>query len=156
MSTTDPLFSSEKASGQKPHSPLAIAILIVLVTLVAAIVFGQDYLPDPYYAVAHLAAYALAVVVIWRDISRCRRLAETIEIKGKLLFVRFWVVMAVIGLLDRVNEVYHSTDRHAIWLATDISLLLALWVAVGLVNHLLTSAAPSTEAAVASIEPENH
>jgi len=47
------------------------------------------------------------------------------------------MVFAVIGLLSRVDEVYHSTDRHAIRLATDISLLLALSAALHFVEHLL-------------------
>jgi hypothetical protein len=97
-------------------------------------------LPDPYYAGSHLAIYALGVVVIWRRISVCRRLAGTAEQKGMLFSVRIWVVIAVIGLISRVSEVYHSTDRHVIRLARDISLLLAVWAALRLVEHLMMSA----------------
>ncbi len=132
--------SPGKSSESTERRPVSIVVLIILAALVIGLIFGQDYLPDPYYALTHLATYGLAVVVVWRQLGACRRLAGTAERRSKLFSVGFWLVCAVVGLLSRVNEIYHSTDQHAVRLATDISLLLALWSALVFVEQLLKSA----------------
>lgn len=142
MPTSIPQDANDKRSGRRVT---AITILIILALLIVGIVVGEQYLSPPYYAIAHLIAYAIGIVVVWRKSTICIRLVPAGELHAKLFSVRFWIGLTAIGVLIRGGEVYRSTDRHFIMLATNLGLLLALSSALQLVERLLKAGTVDVE-----------
>ena len=89
---------ADSSGDKKPntvHMALGSAILLVLV----ALVIGQSYLSNPYYAIAEVVAYGAMVALVAVRLRSCLRLARDSEYSKKLKAVAFWLVLAVFAVI---------------------------------------------------------
>ena len=124
--------TSSMGNESQPRN-LILGVVIILVIL--AVVVGASFLPKPYFAISQVVFYVSFLIVVASRLRTCNRLAKSSGLS--LMSVMIWFTLGVIGVLGNLANVIQSDNRNYITTATDMTMLLALFGALGIIETLL-------------------
>jgi hypothetical protein len=118
-----------------------------------ASVIGISFLPQPFYAIGQVVIYASLVAGIAAKLRNCLRLTQGSEYLSKIHGIVLWVVLGVFPVVGHLGDLFTTENRDYVTLAMNVSVYLALFYALELVEKLLKRATTETSASAAAVYP---
>jgi len=149
---------STSPAAEKSHTrnlTLSLIRLLVIILLAIAWVEGTPSLPTPYFAISQVIGYAPVMILVAYRLRTCHRLAKSSGQSG-LISVVVLFAFGVLGILSKLTNVIQSDDRNYITMATDMTMLFALYLALGIIESLMRKLATDVPPGVSgeAIQPQ--
>lgn len=129
------------SSTAEKSQPRNLILGYVIMFLVLAVVVGTSFLPKPYFAISQVVFYVLMVISVAFRLRTCNQFAKSSGLS--LMSVVIWFALGVIGVMGKIADVIQSDSRNYITMATDMTMLLALYCALGIMESLMRKLATS-------------
>ena len=124
------------ASVANPRRVTTIVGVMILVALIG-VLMAIDRLKHPYYEAVKFAFYVLMFGYVVSRVRACYRVATTPSQLGKLHVIAFFLAFEAIGEFSHLGRLFQSGDRKLVGILTSVGMLLALSIALDLIESIL-------------------
>lgn len=123
--------------GISARGAFRIAVAITILVVLAAVVIGTNFLPNPYYVIGQGVFIAGVVALCASRLRNCYRLAPTSGQSAQLRQIALWGFVGVLSAAGLLVELSTAEQPPKTTVLVLIAFLLALLSALQLAENLL-------------------